>query len=60
LLQRAKVLQIDLSQFLEAELAKEIRRRRWEIWRAKNRDAILAYNRFVERYGIFGEEYRSF
>ncbi len=60
LLREAKSLGINLSRFAEDKLAEEVKRRRWETWRAKNRDAIEAYNRFVERYGIFGEEYRRF
>jgi antitoxin CcdA len=60
LLKEAKTLGINISQFAEEKLAEEVRRRRWEAWRNENRAAIEAYNRHIERDGIFGEEYRRF
>ena len=60
LLKEAKILGINISQFAEEKLAEELRRRRWEAWRNENRAAIEAYNRHIERDGIFGEEYRRF
>jgi len=60
LLKEAKILGINISQFAEEKLAEEVRRRRWEAWRNENRAAIEAYNRHIERDGIFGEEYRRF
>ena len=60
LLREAKALGINLSQFAEQRLAEEVRRRRWDAWRAENRAAIEAYNRHIERDGTFGDEYRRF
>lgn len=60
LLRDAKALGINLSQFAEEKLVEEVRRRRWDAWRSENRAAIEAYNRHIERDGIFGEEYRRF
>jgi len=60
LLAEAKRLGISLSSFVEEKLADEVRRRRWDAWRAGNRAAIEAYNRHIERDGIFGEEYRRY
>ncbi len=60
LLRQAKALGINLSRFAEEKLAQEVRRRRWEAWRAENRAAIEAYNRHIERDGTFGDEYRRF
>jgi post-segregation antitoxin (ccd killing protein) len=31
-----------------------------EAWLAENEDAIHAYNRFVEKHGVFGDESRRF
>jgi len=59
-LEAAKALGINLSQFTEQKLVEEVRRRRWENWREENRAAIEAYNRHIERDGTFGDEYRRF
>jgi antitoxin CcdA len=60
LVAEARKFGINLSRFTEEKLAEELKRRRWDAWRAQNRAAIEAYNRHVERDGIFGEEYRRF
>jgi post-segregation antitoxin (ccd killing protein) len=31
-----------------------------QAWRRDAREAMRAYNDFVEKHGIFGEEFRSF
>lgn len=60
LVAEAKELGIGLSRFMEEKLALEIKRRRASAWRREAREAMRAYNEFVERHGIFGEEFRSF
>jgi antitoxin CcdA len=60
LLREAKVLGIGLSSFMERKLAQEVKRRRLQAWRREAREAMQAYNDFVEEHGIFGEEFRSF
>jgi antitoxin CcdA len=60
LLAEAKRFGISLSRFVEEKLAQEIKRRRLQAWRREAREAMQAYNEFVERHGIFGEEFRSF
>lgn len=54
LLRQARELKLNLSKALEErllEVLKEERRRRWQ---EENREAIEAYNRFVEEHGVFG------
>jgi antitoxin CcdA len=60
LLAEAKRLGISLSSFVEEKLAQEIKRRRTQSFRREAQQAMRAYNEFVERHGIFGEEFRSF
>ena len=50
-------LQADLLAEAKA-LAEIVKRKRAEQWLAENREAIAAYNRYVEEHGVFGEEYR--
>lgn len=51
---------IDPSTTLEEALAEEIRRKRSEIWREENREAIEAYNELVAKHGVFSTGLRSF
>lgn len=60
LLEEARARKINLSQTLEAALAAEIKRRREDEWREQNREAIAAYNRFVEKHGLFSDRFRKF
>jgi antitoxin CcdA len=60
LLRKASDLEIDLSTTLEGALASEIVRKRREIWREENREAIQAYNEFVAENGVFSTGLRGF
>lgn len=60
LLEQARELNINLSQELEGHLTQLIRRRRAEQWRLDNREAISAYNRHIERDGLWSDGLRSF
>lgn len=60
LLARARALNLNLSQVLEAGLAEAIRRQEGEAWLKRNRAAIDAYNEHVEKHGVFSEGLRSF
>jgi antitoxin CcdA len=60
LLQRAKRLNLNLSQVLEQGLAEAIRRREADEWLKRNRAALDAYNEHVEKHGVFSEGLRSF
>lgn len=60
LLQKARLLNINLSAALETALKQLLAQRQAEQWKAENKAAIAAYNDFVEENGCFGDEYRSF
>jgi antitoxin CcdA len=59
LLADARELKINLSQEFENHLAEVVRRRRAEQWKVENREAIKAYNKFVEENGIWSDEFRT-
>lgn len=60
LLRRARELDINLSSALEQVLEEIVKRRLAEQWLAENRDAIVAYNEYVETQGVFSDGIRSF
>ncbi|TMQ16426.1 MAG: acetoacetyl-CoA synthase [Deltaproteobacteria bacterium] len=60
LVQRAKALDLNLSEVVERALEHEIVRAEQARWLAENKDAIEYYNSFVEKHGLFGEEFRQF
>jgi antitoxin CcdA len=59
LLEEARALNINLSQEFEQHLAEVVRKRRAEQWKRENREAIKAYNKFVEENGIWSDELRT-
>jgi antitoxin CcdA len=59
LLNLARELGINLSQTLEQRLREITKAERERRWREENRAAIEAYNQYIERNGIFGEEFRE-
>jgi antitoxin CcdA len=60
LLEEARAYKINLSQTLEAALAVELKKRREATWLKENEGAIAAYNRHVEKNGLFSDRFRSF
>ena len=60
LLDGARDAGINLSATLERALAEEIARVKRERWREENRDAIAAYNDYVDEHGAFSDGVRSF
>ena len=60
LLRKAKALGINLSATLEAALATEVKRRRAEQWLKDTKPSLDAYNRFVEKHGVFSDGLRNF
>lgn len=60
LLEEARARKINLSQTLEAALEAELKKRKEAEWLAENREAIAAYNRHVERDGLFSDHFRAF
>jgi antitoxin CcdA len=60
LLDEAKALGINLSRAFEQHLVELVRRKKEAEWQAGNRTGIEAYNRFVQKKGVFGEKWRKF
>jgi antitoxin CcdA len=58
-LAEAKELGLNLSQVLEEELRKHVKDEKTRRFQEEHREAIEAHNRFIEKYGIFGEEFRN-
>jgi antitoxin CcdA len=55
LLQQARELKVNLSKELEERLAQILREERARRWQAENREAIEAYNRFIDKHGLFND-----
>jgi antitoxin CcdA len=60
LLDEARAYKINLSQTLEAALQVELKKRREDEWREQNKAAIEAYNRHIERDGLWSDGLRLF
>ena len=60
LLQRAKQLNINLSQTLEQHLSEIVRQAQRSQWRAENKGALDEYNRRIESRGTFSDGLRRF
>jgi antitoxin CcdA len=60
LLEEARAYKINLSQTLEAALAAELKKEKERRWLEENRAAIDAYNRYVEKHGLFSDRFRTF
>ena len=60
LLDKARRLGINLSQTLEARLVELVRDAEAQAWLEQNRRAIDAFNKRVERDGIWSDGLRSF
>jgi antitoxin CcdA len=60
LLEEARAYKINLSQTLEGALAAEIKKRREAEWLEQNKAAIEAYNRHIERDGLWSDGMRLF
>jgi len=60
LLKKSRALNINLSATLEQALREKLAKTESGKWVAENRNAIRAYNDFVEDHGCFGDEFRQF
>jgi antitoxin CcdA len=60
LLNKCRALDINLSATLEQVLAEKLAKAGSEKWAEENKNAIRAYNKFVEQNGCFGDEFREF
>lgn len=60
LLKRSRALNINLSATLEQALKAKLAAHQAEKWKDENKNAIQAYNEFVEKHGCFSDEFREF
>jgi antitoxin CcdA len=60
LLEEARALGINLSQTLETALAAEVKKAKEKQWLEENRAGIDAYNRYIEKHGLFSDRFRTF
>lgn len=60
LLNKAKELDINLSATLEQALVEVVKQNQRNQWLKENREAINAYNEYVETNGVFSDDVRSF
>ena len=59
-LELAKQMGMNISQTVDTLLADEVKRRYWEQWNERNKDAIDAYNERIATEGLPLAKYRSF
>ena len=59
-LEAAREMGMNLSQTVDALLADEVKRRYWEQWNERNKDAVDEYNARIAKYGLPLEKYRPF
>ena len=60
LLEAARAAGVNLSATLERALAEELATVKRSRWREENREAIAAYNEYVDAHGAFSDVVRSF
>jgi len=60
LLEAAREAGLNLSATLESALERELAEAKAKKWRENNREAIAAYNDYVEKHGAFSDGVRSF
>lgn len=60
LLKKARQLEINLSSIFEKALINVVTIRQTEKWLEENQSSISAYNRYVEKSGVFSHGMRSF
>ena len=60
LLKKTKALNINLSATLEQALRAKLAETEASKWKEENKQAIQAYNNFVEENGLFADEHRQF
>ena len=59
-LELARQLGMNISQTVDTLLADEVKRRYWEQWNERNKDAIDAYNERIATEGLPLAKYRTF
>lgn len=56
----ARAFDINVSQACERGLAEEVKKARETKWLAENREALLAWNNWIDAHGMPLDEYRQF
>ena len=59
-LEAAREMGMNLSQTVDTLLADEVKRRYWEQWNERNKDAVDEYNARIAKYGLPLEKFRTF
>ena len=59
-LEKARELDMNVSQTVDALLAAEVRRCYWKKWNEDNKDGIAEYNARISREGLPLAHYRTF
>lgn len=60
LIEEAREFNVNLSQAAESGVREAVRAAKADEWMRENRDALLAYNKWIEENGLPLEEYRQF
>lgn len=60
LLAKTRALKINLSAEFEHTLENKLAQAEAKKWGTENKEAIKAYNQFVDEHGCFGDEHRTF
>jgi antitoxin CcdA len=60
LVRRAKALELNISEVVEAALEAAIRELELAEWTEANQAAIAGYNAFIAEHGLFGDDQRLF
>ncbi len=60
LLSRAKGLKINISATLDAALRQAVQAKEGELWKQENEAGIQAYNKYLDKHGLFNEGMRKF
>jgi len=60
LLSKCRDMNINLSATLEQALSERLARMKAEKWVDENKNAIKAYNKFIEENGCFSDGFREF
>jgi antitoxin CcdA len=57
---RARTLDLNISEIADAALEAAVKKAEHEVWLAENKEAFDYYNKWVEKHGVFGLEWRQF
>ena len=60
LLKKSRAMKINLSATLEQALKEKLLKTQEGKWASDNKNAIRAYNDFIDEHGCFGDEHKEF